>query len=184
MDLTDFKELTQGVYALVSSLAILVGGGWAYWKFVVQRERTPRAEFDISAEFIGQQDGKWIVEVSAHLANNGKVRHLMKNATLNIRYITATDPIVESSHGHFQQIGFPYSIGRRKAWWDSYIDPGLKFRNSYVAQIPVKATYVLLLCRFEYDRGEEWPVQRVIKVPRCDLVDAPQLSTALPTKSE
>jgi hypothetical protein len=165
MSIAQFKDLAEAISAVVTSLAVLVGGGWAYWRFVIQREREPRAEFDLSAEFVGQQHGSWILEVSGRLANKGSVRHLMKNAMINIRYITASDPIVPSDgRDHFGQILFPHSTGRRQAWWDSFIDPGLEFRNSYVAYVPAEATFVLLLCRFEYDRGE-WPAQRVLKVP-------------------
>src|SRR5258707_5612667 len=166
MDITNFKDLAQGVSAIISSLAILVGGLWAYWKFVIQKERQPRAEFDVTAEFLGVQDGKWLLEVSARLNNKGHVRHLMKNANMNVRYLTAADPVLESPEkGHFQQILFPHSIGRRTAWYDSYIDPGLEFRNSYLAWVPVEATYILLLCNFQYGK-EVWPAQRLLKVPR------------------
>ena len=165
MNVSDFKDIAQGVSAVLTASAILFGGIWAYWKFVLQREREPRAEFDLAAEFVGRQDGKWLLEVSARLANKGRVRHLMKNATLNIRYLTASDAVTESEgKNHFRQARFPHSIGRRTAWWDSYIDPGLEFRNSYVTSIPADATYILLLSHFQYDRGE-WPAQRLLKVP-------------------
>jgi len=79
MTTAEFKDLAEAVAALLTSLAILVAGAWAYWKFVLQMEREPRAEFDLSAEFLGRQDGKWLIEVSAHIANKGKVRHRMTN---------------------------------------------------------------------------------------------------------
>ena len=162
----DFKDIAQGVQAAVSAIAILLGGAWAYWKFSVQREREPRAEFDLTAEFIGVQDGKWLLEVSARLANKGKVRHPMKDATLNIRYVLSADEVTESADPrHFRQLAFPHDIGRRKVWKDSFIDPGLEFRNSYVTWVPEDATYVLLLCHFRYN-NEQWPAQRLLRVPR------------------
>lgn len=169
MSISEFKDLAQGISAIVTSVAILFGGLWAYWKFFIQREREPRAEFDVTAEFLGVQDGKWLLEISARLANRGHVRHLMKKANLNVRYLTAADPVLESSEDLYKQISFPHSIGRRTAWWDSHIDPGLEFRNSYLAWVPTEATYILLLCSFEYGKGK-WPAQRVLKVPeRSDL---------------
>jgi len=84
---------------------------------------------------------------------------------MNVRYLMSADPVVESrDEGHFRQIAFPRDIGRRAIRMDSYIDPGLEFRNSYLTWVPAQATYVLLLCSFEYDRGE-WPAQRVFEVP-------------------
>jgi hypothetical protein len=166
MSISTFKDIAEGVSSIISALAIIAAGAWAYWKFVLQMERQPRAEFDVNAEFIGVQDRKWLIEVSARIANKGKVRHLMKNATINIRYLTLADPVLESSQeGHFRQVAFPHSIGRRAIWQDSYIDPGLEFRNSYLTWVPEAATFVLLLCNFQYDKGENWPAQRVLKVP-------------------
>jgi hypothetical protein len=59
MRLESFKNLAEAIHAVVSTLAIIIGGSWANWKFVIQKEREPRAEFDLTAEFIGRQDGKW-----------------------------------------------------------------------------------------------------------------------------
>jgi hypothetical protein len=159
------SDIVQMISAILSPMAIVIAGLWAFWRFIIQKEREPRAEFDLTAEFLGLQNGKWVVEISAHLANRGKVRHMMKDATLNVRYLKATDPVVESQvDGHFGQVEFPHSIGRRKIWQDSFIDPGLAFRNSYLTWVPADATYILLLCKFEYERGK-WPAQRVLKVP-------------------
>jgi hypothetical protein len=183
MTMGEFKDFAEGISSVMSTLAIIIGGVWAYWKFVVQMEREPRAEFDLTAEFIGIQDGKWLLEVSARLANKGKVRHLMKNATMNIRYLTSADHVLESSQdGHFRQVSFPHSIGRRVVWSDSYIDPGLEFRNSYLAWVPEEATFVLLLCNFEYDRGV-WPAQRALKVPNFTnprVEEIQEMGTAMP----
>jgi len=165
MSTETFKDIAQGIAGVTTTLAIIVAGLWAYWKFFLEKEREPRAEFDLTAEFLGVQDGKWIIEVSAQIANRGKVRHLMKKPTMNVRYLTASDPVVESQdETHLRQVAFPHSIGRRTVWKESYIDPGLEFRNSYLTWVPEDATYVLLLCKFEYERGE-WPAQRVLKVP-------------------
>jgi hypothetical protein len=170
-----FNDVAQGISSVMTTFAIIIAGLWAFWKFFLEKEREPRAEFDLSAEFLGVQDGKWIIEVSAHLANRGKVRHLMKNPTMNLRYLRASDKVAESADkDHLGQLYFPHSIVRRQVWKESYIDPGLEFRNSYLTWVPDDAVYVLILCKFEYERGE-WPAQRVLKVPalptqRADVV--------------
>jgi hypothetical protein len=85
---------------------------------------------------------------------------------MNLRYLLPTDSIVESQEeSRFRQITFPHSIGRRKIWWDSYIDPDLEFRNSYLTWMPSEAAYVLLLCKFQYDKEGVRPAQRILKVP-------------------
>ena len=162
----EFKDIAQAISAVLSTIAVIVAGLWAYWKFIWQKEKEPRAEFDVNAEFIGKQNGKWLLEVSAQLVNRGKVRHLMEDASINIRYLTASDEVAESANAElFRQISFPHSIGRRAIWRNSFIDPGLSFRISYVSWVPQEATYVLLLCKFKYEPKQEWPAQRLLKVP-------------------
>lgn len=171
-----FRDMAQGASAVVSALGIIIGASWAYWKFIWQKERAPRAEFDLTGEFIGMQDGIWLLEISARLANKGKVRHEMSNAQLNVRYLTAEDHISDSTDPrHFKQVWFPHDLGRRQIWKDSYIDPGLEFRNSYVTQVPGNATYVLLLCKFKY-QSDEWPAQRLLKVPETIPSSGPNRS--------
>lgn len=171
MTLEQLKDVARVLSLVTGPLTVIVAGLWALWKFVLQREQEPRAEFDLSAEFLGMQDGQWLLEVSAYLANRGKVRHLMRNATMNVRYLKADDPIEESTDPrHYGQITFPHTIRRRAIWKDSFIDPGLEFRNSYLTAVPADAVYVLLLCKFEYGKGE-WPAQRVIKVPTMGKSD-------------
>ena len=165
MTIDQLKEIARALSVATGPLAVIIAGLWALWKFVLQREQEPRAEFDLTAEFLGIQNGQWLLEVSAHLANRGKVRHLMKNATMTVRYLKANDPVKESTDPRlFGQIAFPHTIGRRAIWKDSFIDPGLAFRNSYLTAVPADAVYVLLLCKFEYGKGV-WPAQRVLKVP-------------------
>jgi hypothetical protein len=169
---SQFSDFASAISDIVSALAIVLGGIWAYWKFSVQREREPRAEFDLTAEFIGKQDGKWLIAVSARLTNKGKVRHPMSEASLAVRYLVASDPVGESQDAaHFRQLAFPHTIGRRKIWKDSYIDPGLEFRNSYITWVPAEATYILLLCKFRYN-NEEWPAQRLLKAPEPTQTNA------------
>lgn len=167
MNLSEFKDAAEAAAAVATTLAVIVGGVWVYWRFIFQREREPRAEFDVSAEFVGFQDNKWLIELSARLANKGQVRHDVKEATVEVRYLRANDAVVESANPRlFRQIDFPNRVERRVMWWNSYIDPGLEFRNSYVTAIPGDATFILLLCQFHYKKEKEkWPAQRLLKVP-------------------
>jgi hypothetical protein len=53
---------------VIESLAVVVGGGWAYWQFVVRRESEPATDLDVDLSFVGVQNGQWIVQVCARHA--------------------------------------------------------------------------------------------------------------------
>jgi len=47
MTVTEWKEAVQ---ALVTSVALVVGGGWALWRFVLQREGRAKIEFSLAPQ--------------------------------------------------------------------------------------------------------------------------------------
>src|SRR6266567_737796 len=136
MSLDEWVKLLTVVQSLVTIVAIVVGGIWAYTKFIYRREKEPRAEFSVDLDFIGSQGNSWLVEVSAYVENRGLVRQPVRNFKLRLRYL----------------------------YEKTYIDPGLKYRNSYVTSLPLKATFVLLQGSFEYGT-EPFTAQKLFKVP-------------------
>ena len=47
MTVTEWKEAVQ---ALVTSVALVVGGSWALWRFVLQREGRAKIEFSLAPQ--------------------------------------------------------------------------------------------------------------------------------------
>jgi hypothetical protein len=41
------KENIELIKNIAEIIAILIGGGWAFWKFVIQREGKPKIEFTV-----------------------------------------------------------------------------------------------------------------------------------------
>ena len=66
----------------VQALAVVTAGGWAYWKFIYQRQKDPASDIDLDLRFVGIQDQKWIIEVTAVLENKSLVQHRYENFTL------------------------------------------------------------------------------------------------------
>ena len=58
------NETIKTIAAVLQVLALIVAGGWAYWKFIHQRMNEPAADIDIDLKFVGKQDGKWIIEIT------------------------------------------------------------------------------------------------------------------------
>jgi hypothetical protein len=65
-------------------VAILIGGIWTFWRFVLNGEGKPKIQFDIDLRIVGRQDSKIIIEAIAIVHNKGKVRHYIKKFFLDI----------------------------------------------------------------------------------------------------
>jgi hypothetical protein len=68
--LDDAVKVTQAVLAVVQTLALVVGGGWVYFKFIRGRTFAPRAELDIDAELMVIGD-RQVIKAKVALKNAG-----------------------------------------------------------------------------------------------------------------
>ncbi len=113
MSLDEWVKLLTVVQSLVTIVAIVVGGIWAYTKFIYRREKEPRAEFSVDLDFIGTQGNSWLVEVSAYVENKGLVRHPVRNFKLRLRYLCDDDQVIDGEENLKFQVLFPHSINER-----------------------------------------------------------------------
>jgi hypothetical protein len=68
-----FKDLSSSISELVTAAAVLIGGGWAYMKYVRGRTFRNRAKLDLSVEpYEGRRAHALLVEVTMH--NDGASR--------------------------------------------------------------------------------------------------------------
>jgi hypothetical protein len=163
----------QELESLAKTCAILVGGWWAYWRFVRQREAHPKIEFQVNARPLGRQGGRLLLEVSASMKNVGAVRHRTPEFTLNIRYLLGSDQVGSGGAAINYQTLFPHStneeIGlsqRSFILWNSFVEPGVTQAFTYIADVPQAATFILILSEFRYDDKARTPhsAQKVIFV--------------------
>ncbi|NKN12293.1 hypothetical protein [Rhizobium laguerreae] len=163
-DWTAWKDITAGLQSVVTSIAVIVGGFWAYQKFRYRREREPRAEFDLDVFFAGSQDGRVLIEVNAYVENKGSVRHPVSNLSITIRHLLDSDTIVDGTEKIKGQVVTPHGV-THMLWEETYIDPGIRHRNSFITSVPEEATFVLVLGSFSYGL-EEFRMQRLFTVPK------------------
>lgn len=168
-------ELVTFLQSLFTITALLVGGWWTYWKFIRQREDCPKTEFDLDIKFVGTQDGKYLIEVSANVTNKGLVRHRLADFTLNVHYLLPDDPLVSGGPRINHQIDFIHSINhdenikdRFLVPWKPFVDPGVTQSFIHITSIPIEATFVLLWSKFRYENIRDTNrhlAQKVFKVP-------------------
>jgi hypothetical protein len=70
-----FKVITEIIPAVVTSIPIIVGGVWVYWKFVLQQERYPNINLSADITLVGIQGYFKIIELIALIENKGKAQH-------------------------------------------------------------------------------------------------------------
>ena len=161
-----FKNIATGISSGITAFAVILGGAWAYLRFIRNREAHPKVEFEVDVNFVRMQGDFWIVEAVAHIDNKGLVRHNISKFTFSIRYLTATDPV--ESDGRFL-VCMPHSAAKGSwlphAWEDSFVEPGIQTRYSSPARIPKNATVVLIHGKFFYENKDWHTSDKLLAVP-------------------
>jgi hypothetical protein len=78
MSLSDVIEIGK----LLTGLAAIIGAWWAFEKWRKRDEHFPRMYFEVTANFLGRQEGQQIVELVATLENKGVVPFTITDLTL------------------------------------------------------------------------------------------------------
>jgi hypothetical protein len=86
-----FKNLTASIQSIITSVALVGGGIWAYWRFVLNRESAQKVDVDIDVTFVIKQGDNWIVEGVALVNNPGNVRLDFKEFTYELHYALLSD---------------------------------------------------------------------------------------------
>ena len=171
---TTFSEIirnyAQAVQSIGTVVAVIIGGIWAYFRFIRQREHSQRIEFLVDIEFVGLQDDQWLIEALAFIENKGLVNQIIKDLSFTLRYVDSDDRISDGD----KEINFQANISRElkkgvwvpESWEATFIEPGLKTRYGYVASVPSEASFVLIHGRFSYqDEKEFHTAKKLVKVP-------------------
>jgi hypothetical protein len=134
MESCSIRNLTDIIQAVLTSLAILVGGSWSYLLFVRRRQRYPRANLkhEITHRTIG--DGFVLLRVTATVTNNGEVLLSLACAETRVQQVVPApadllgaakkgkDPLAEGE----TEVEWPILFSRQSKWdKDEFqIEPG------------------------------------------------------------
>jgi hypothetical protein len=153
-------ERTELLFKIIESaattIAIIAGGLWAYFRFRRQRENVALIDFNVDIVYHAKVQNYWIVELIAYVENKGKVQHRIEKFFFELRSINSNDP-VGLDPNHRNQVFFPNLIETNTFMPPRYtyffIEPGLKNSYSYVARVPDTTEALLLHSWFEYLDG-------------------------------
>ncbi len=89
----EFRNYTTGLQSIATIAALVIGGGWAYWRFIRFREGKPKIDLTLDVVFIRTQGPCWIITVEALLESKSKVRHQFEDFTFEIRHTLPADEL-------------------------------------------------------------------------------------------
>ena len=171
MDLERWKDLALVFQAWATTTAILVGGGWAFWNYVLQREGHGKIEFLVDLRVIGPLAESVLIEVMATVENKGRVGHWITDFTFDLLQLDSAAHYVQAREFN-EQTKFEL-LFRERRWTPkhrekTFVDPGVLQHYTYVTAIPPGAAFLLVFSKFKYlDKESEFhTAQRAFFVDR------------------
>jgi hypothetical protein len=171
-----FKNVTAGIQAIVTSLAVIAGGIWAFWRFVRTREGHPVIQPELDIRFVHRKNGRWLVELVLILDNKGKARLKIEEFIFELRYGLPTDDVergcvlVEDMFSLRTELNFPAHSEVKREWLKNdetiFLEPGVRQRHSLVLSLPEEATIALAAIEFWYPNGESELEVKFVTVPK------------------
>lgn len=142
----------------ITAIAIVVGGTWAYTRYLHERSDEPATDIDVDVTFVGVQHDACLVEVDVTLENKSLMRHYYHDFRMDMRYLLPSDPIVDGDARLAYQVCFFHSIDERleggvKRYFPNaeYINPRQAFHQRYVTFVPANASFIRVHCVFTFD---------------------------------
>lgn len=148
MDPSDLANYAQVV-------AIVGGGAWAYWRFVLQRDRHPRVTLTAHVEQVAWHGNRRLVRVSVDVRNDGVVRLIIPKMWYTLRTIHAGDLPVDGGDDIMGQPVFAHVEVRRRLFMHprheySFVDAGSTTSFSSLAYVHADATVATAQVTLKY----------------------------------
>lgn len=157
--------------AMVTALALIVGGWWTYRRFVRKLEDYAHIETSAEIEVIGRHGDNWIVEVRAVLSNKGQVENKIAGLSFDLVALNHDDPLTRDPELWNGQVSFPHSIAEgtflRADLRFFSLGPGITAKYSHVTSVSTKAAFLMLHCWFDYIDGRNLhhSMERTVRLP-------------------
>lgn len=177
-ELTLVSVIADAAYRIVAAIAIVVGGGWAYMKYVRGRTFTERLELSVdgTATVVGDEAGGVArVVVSCDVSNVGtrKIRLKKDDSAITVKALALqVDP-----EGKLEETEEADSeVGGRVAWMEitrqpafeelALLEPGESANDAALVQVPQAANPMgairLELHVYSAQTGKTWSAKRVV----------------------
>jgi hypothetical protein len=106
------KSWIEVIQGLITIAAMLIGGFWAWSKFVVERGLIPPSQMDLALRTVGSSESATIVEIAVRLHNKGSSALVVSDLRVRLRYLDDKDDIQvidEAEKPAFGRVNFPHA---------------------------------------------------------------------------
>jgi hypothetical protein len=194
MALADWKTTAEIVHAVVTSMAVIAGGTWAYFRFVQGRTFKPRIEADVEATWLESRNAVGRLRIRVLLKNigAGKVTINQRGTAVSVRRIAdqQDQPPAAVKWDNFKR---EYRIFDKDVRGEvepahSWIEPDEAIADEILVQLPITPQIVQVRVRIVLRRliGRNITVEtRRIFTPcsEHDESEKPPLPTTAPAPS-
>ena len=130
------------------TVAIVVGGLWAYWRFVRERDRYPRVTLEAGIEQVAWFGDERIIRVTVSVRNEGTVRLVIPGMRYTLRTLREGDPLEDGGDDVLGQPVFPHVDVRRRSFTHprheyAFVDAGTTATFASLAKVPASARVAL-----------------------------------------
>lgn len=164
-----FIELLKGIESILTIIGLLIGGGWAIWKFILVKETSPKLEFKVDVNFVGKHKEEWLIEILGLLENKGVVPYKISYLTFDTKYLLNDDELNENAK-YNDQIDIKNEL-KTNTWLASVKDikptiyPDTSMRFNYIYKVPVGASFILIHGLLVFSKGLEVRADKLVRVP-------------------
>lgn len=143
------------VVTYAPTIALLVGGLWAYWRFVRERDRYPRVTLEAGIEQVAWFGDDRIVRVTVAVRNDGTVRLVIPKMRYSLRTLREGDVLEDGGADLLGQPVFPHVDIRRRPFTHprheyAFVDAGTATTFSSLARLPASAQVALVQVTLRY----------------------------------
>jgi hypothetical protein len=140
-----------------------------------ERRHESRIQFELEANFFGPQKGHHLVELVVVLHNKGMVRNVIdelkfkvlgieKGAVIQLRS-NKMNPKKLELMANFPTELLATDILQKKNEEDAFfVEPGVLQKFTYIARIPEKIRFILVMASFKYHNKSEHSAKRVFEL--------------------
>lgn len=148
------RNYAQAMQSALTPLALIVGGIWAFRKFVLRQEQYPHIETSADINFIGKHKDHWVIELIAWVENKGTAQHKMTEFDFDLYHLLPHFSLEENEQiggqvPHLTKKGSFLPRGHRLF----FVDPSVKAKYSYITKVPAGASMLILHWWFKYADG-------------------------------
>ncbi len=154
MKLTDIKDLADIIQALVTTLALIIGGAWTYLLFVRKRQRFPRAKIEHRVTHMAVSAEATLLSIDVIISNIGDVLLSLVSGEIEVRQVLPPEAsflqMLNSSqlgtNRRVELVDWPSLFSRSENWEKRVVEvePGEseQFLYTLLVRAEVKTVYV------------------------------------------